>query len=54
MGVGESGSITALTTIFKEPYLFESAVVHNPITDLLNHLLDDIEDRSNLSTLEHD
>tara|TARA_B110000285_G_C14859399_1_gene483819 strand:+ start:487 stop:684 length:198 start_codon:yes stop_codon:yes gene_type:complete len=29
-------------------------VVHNPITDLVNHLLYDIEDRQNLSSLEHD
>jgi protease II len=45
MGVGQSGSLSALTTILQEPYLFESAVVHNPIADLVNHLLYDIEDR---------
>ena len=43
MGGGESGSIAALTSLFQEPYLFESAVVTNPITDLVNHLLYDIE-----------
>lgn len=34
-GQGESGGLTALTSIFQEPYLFESAVVVNPITDLV-------------------
>ena len=29
-------------------------MIHNPITDLVNHLLYDIEDRQNLSSLEHD
>lgn len=42
-GDGESASHTVLTSIFQEPYLFESAVVVNPITDLVNHLLFDIE-----------
>ena len=45
IGTGESGSLTALTSIFQEPYLFESAVVCNPITDLVNHLLYDIDSR---------
>ena len=34
-GQGESGSLTALTSIFQEPYLFESSVILNPITDLI-------------------
>ena len=58
MGRGESGSLTALASIFQEPYLFESAVVVNPITDLVNHLLYDIETRnvasSSLTAVEHD
>lgn len=55
-GQGESGSLTALTSIFQEPFLFESAVVANPITDLISHLLYDIENRdaTSLSSLEHD
>ena len=53
---GESGSITALSSIFQEPLLFESAVVVNPIVDLVNHLLFDIEDRqlSKNTDREHD
>ena len=58
MGRGESGSLTALVSLFQEPYLFESAVVVNPITDLVSHLLHDIENRQAASTtltaLEHD
>ena len=42
---GESGSITALASIFQEPFLFEAAVIANPITDLVSHLLYDIENR---------
>ena len=49
-GSGESGSLTALTTIFQEPYLFESAVVVNPIADLVQHLMVDIETRGKTST----
>lgn len=44
-GNGESGAVTALTAILREPRLFESAVIVNPITDLLCHLNEDIEDR---------
>ena len=53
---GQSGSITALASIFQEPFLFESAVVSNPITDLPLHLLFDIENRdaSSKSSIEHD
>jgi protease II len=53
---GESGSMTALAGVFSEPYLFETAVVSNPITDLVSHMLHDIETRSATSTsaLEHD
>lgn len=60
-GMGESGSITALNAIFREPRLFETAVIVNPITDLVQHLMEDIEDRQfssssfrELSVLEHD
>lgn len=42
---GESGSITGLCSIFQEPYLFETAVVTNPITDLVTHMMVDIETR---------
>jgi len=48
-GKGESGSLTALASIFQEPYLFETAVVVNPITDLVHHLLYDIENREALN-----
>lgn len=53
---GESGAITALTSVFQEPYLFETAVVHNPITDLVHHMFHDIETRrpTSESSLEHD
>ena len=52
---GESGSVTALASLFQEPYLFESAVVANPVTDLVSHLMLDIENRSySRSRLEHD
>ena len=37
-----SGSLTALTSVFKEPYLFEGVAVQNPLTDISNHLLHDI------------
>lgn len=60
-GAGESGAITALNAIFREPRLFETAVVVNPVTDLVQHLMEDIEDRQfstsgfrELSVLEHD
>ena len=46
---GQSGSITALASVFQEPYLFESCVVHNPIADLPRHMLYDIEKRGTLS-----
>ena len=54
LGNGESGSITALTSIFQEPYLFESAVVYNPIVDLVSHLLFDIETTGHLNSTDHD
>ena len=53
-GQGESGGLTALTSIFQEPYLFESAVVTNPITDLVQHLFLDIETRNTSSGVDHD
>lgn len=37
-----SGSLTALSCVFAEPYLFEGAAVHNPICDLVSHLMYDI------------
>ena len=40
-----SGSLTALSSVFREPYLFEGVSVLNPICDLSNHLLHDILDR---------
>ena len=51
-GQGQSGSVTALTSIFKEPYLFECCVAHNPITDLINHLMYDIEDMKKMNSSE--
>ena len=47
---GDSGSITALNSIFKEPYLFESCVSHNSITDLVTHMMEDIEERDPSTT----
>ncbi len=38
MGEGPSGSLTSLVSTFREPKLFDSVVVHNPITDLLKYL----------------
>ena len=52
LGEGPSGGLTALTAILQEPYLFEAAVAHNPIVDLLSHMLEDIEDRQYLTTTE--
>lgn len=40
-----SGSLTALSSLIEEPYLFEGASLHNPICDLVNHLMHDIQDR---------
>ena len=40
-----SGSLTALVSTFKEPYLFEGVAAHNPLTDLSSHLLHDITRR---------
>ena len=37
-----SGSLTALTSVLKEPYLFEGISVLNPLIDLSTHLLYDI------------
>ena len=37
-----SGSLTALTSVLKEPYLFEGISVLNPLIDLSTHLLHDI------------
>ncbi len=55
IGLGESGSITALASIFQEPFLFESCAVLNPVVDLTSHMLYDIEERdSTLSALEHE
>lgn len=55
-GAGESGALTALAGVFSEPHLFETAVVHNPVTDLVQHMLFDIETRkaTSQSALEHD
>jgi protease II len=52
LGDGPSGGLSALTVAFQEPYLFEAIVAHNPITDLLTHMLEDIEDRQFLTTTE--
>ncbi|CDW85180.1 oligopeptidase b [Stylonychia lemnae] len=53
MGSGESGSITALSSVFNEPILFDAVVAHNPITDLVNHLFHDFENISpNISPQE--
>jgi protease II len=41
LGLGQSGGFTALAAIFKEPYLFESCVTHNAITDLVSHLMEE-------------
>jgi protease II len=42
MSTSPSGSLTALASVFEEPFLFEGCAVHNPIADLVNHLLYDI------------
>jgi hypothetical protein len=57
LGTGDSGSITALSSVFSEPLLFDVAVAHvrysiklkyvqNPVTDLVSHLFHDIEQRT--------
>lgn len=43
LGHNESGSITALAATFQEPFLFESTVVYNGISDIIGHLFEDIE-----------
>ena len=55
-GSGQSGSLTALASVFAEPNLFETAVVVNPLIDLVNHMLYDIENRqaTHQSAVEHD
>ena len=40
-----SGSLTALTSVFREPFLFEGVSVMNPTADLVNHLTHDIQVR---------
>ena len=45
-----SGSLTALTSAFFEPYLFEGVAVHNPLTDLTSHLMHDIVRRRSSSS----
>ena len=45
LGIGPSGGLTALSSCFIEPYLFEGVAVHNPICDLPSHLLHDLSER---------
>eukprot|EP00347_Sterkiella_histriomuscorum_P005460 403356529 len=45
MGQGRSGSLTALAAVFNEPVLFDSTVAYNPLTDLITHLFEDLENR---------
>lgn len=45
-----SGSLTALVSAFKEPYLFEGVAVHNPLTDISSHLLNDVARRLSTSS----
>ena len=44
-GSNSSGALTALASTFKEPYLFEGVAVHNPLTDLPSHLINDLGKR---------
>ena len=44
-GPNPSGALTALVSTFKEPYLFEGVAVHNPLTDLPSHLINDLGKR---------
>jgi hypothetical protein len=62
LGTGDSGSVTALSSVFSEPLLFDVAVAHvrytlltkilfkNPVTDLVSHLFHDIEQRTSKQT----
>lgn len=50
-GSNSSGALTALVSMFEEPYLFEGVAAHNPLTDLPAHLTFDITNR--LSTSSH-
>ena len=45
-GQNSSGSLTALTSMFKEPYLFEGVAAHNPLCDLPSHLIHDISTKN--------
>jgi hypothetical protein len=49
LGSDYSGSLTTLASVFTEPLLFDSAVVYNPVTDLINHLFYDTEERMRLN-----
>ena len=51
-GSNTSGALTALTSMFFEPFLFEGVAVHNPICDLPSHLTHDIGKRLS-STSKH-
>ncbi len=42
----ESGSHSALTAVLKEPFLYHGAALYNPLTDLVNHLINDIPDKN--------
>lgn len=44
-GPNPSGALSALVSVFKEPYLFEGVAVHNPICDLPSHLINDVGTR---------
>ncbi|TNV73246.1 hypothetical protein FGO68_gene9908 [Halteria grandinella] len=52
LGIQESGSITALASAFSEPLLFDCTVAHNPVTDLIQHLFHDIEQRNTIQSAQ--
>ena len=41
-----NGSLSAMASVFKEPFLFEGVAIHNPLTDIPQHLMEDINKRS--------
>lgn len=47
---GISGSILALCSMMREPLLFDSMAVHNPITDLTRFLFEEINSDPSLKS----
>ena len=51
-GPNSSGALTALVSTFKEPYLFEGVAVHNCISDVPSHLINDVGTRLSTSSAQ--